>query len=256
MFVIISKILEPFSNPISLVLILLALAFFLRRKRWSTLLCLAAFLILLTLGSRGVSDFLVSTIEQQYPDRGIDALPQAQAIVVLGGAIRGPGGQHRGSRLVESSDRLLLAFRLYRAHKAPMVVCSGGNVRFVSSAGDTPEAEVMSSLLQEWGVPPDSVLIESGSENTRQNATLSYQMLNAKGIRRVLLVTSAMHMPRAAAVFRKAGFEVIPAPADFHSGWNEHSALGWVPNAEYVWQSEGALHEWLGLWIYRAIGWA
>ena len=256
MFVTISKILEPFSNPISLVLIFLALAFFLRRRRWSRWLAVAAFVILLALGSRGVSNFLVGSIEQQYPDRGLDAIPQAGAIVVLGGAIHGPGGQHRGSRLVESSDRLLVAFRLYRAHKAPVVVCSGGNVRFVSSPGDIPEAEVMSGLLQEWGVPADAMLVENGSENTRQNATLSYQILNAKGIRRILLVTSAMHMPRAAAVFRKAGFEVIPAPADFHSGWNEPSPLTWVPNAAYIARSEDALHEWVGLWVYRAMGWA
>jgi uncharacterized SAM-binding protein YcdF (DUF218 family) len=255
-FVNLSKILTALTNPLCAALILLALAFLLRRRRAARILGFAAVLLLAILGSRPVSEGLAASIEQQNPDRGIPGLPQAQAIVVLGGAIHAPGGQHASSRLLDPSDRLLLAFRLYRAGKAPLVVCSGGIIKMLAGAGERPEAEVMSALLQEWGVPPGAILNESGSENTRENATLSYEMLRPKGIQRILLVTSALHMPRAAAVFRKAGFDVIPAPADFRSGWAEANALNWIPNASYVARSESALHEWLGLWVYRAMGWA
>ena len=61
--------------------------------------------------------------------------------------------------------------------------------------------------------------METGSINTRENALDSYGLLAPRGIRRIILVTSALHMPRAAVAFRKAGFDVIPAPADFVTGW-------------------------------------
>jgi uncharacterized SAM-binding protein YcdF (DUF218 family) len=63
-------------------------------------------------------------------------------------------------------------------------------------------------------------------------------------------------MPRAAGAFRKAGFEVIPAPADFHSGWGEGTTIEkWLPTANNLVKSDAALHEWLGIGIYRLRGW-
>jgi len=255
-FVNLSKILGALANPLSMALLLLLLAFWMRRRRVAWIPMLAAFLLLAGLGWQPVSDYLVNSMEGQYPDPGISGQPVAQAIVVLGGAVHGPGGRHPGSRLLDASDRLLVALRLYNAHKAPLVLCSGGKLISFSAPDEKPEAEVMQALLEEWGIPANAIVVESRSENTRQNATLSYQLLNPKGIRRILLVTSAMHMPRAAAVFRKAGFDVLPAPADFYAGWAETNPLDWIPNPNYLRRSEEALHEIVGLWVYRRLGWA
>ena len=113
----------------------------------------------------------------------------------------------------------------------------------------------MSSLLQEWGLPASTILTEEKSVNTHQNATMSFEVLSARKIRRIILVTSAIHMPRAVATFRKAGFEVIPAPADFYTGWGE-DYTHWIPDAGSLTGTELALHEWVGLWVYRHRGWA
>ena len=112
-------------------------------------------------------------------------------------------------------------------------------------------------MLQEWGgLPAAAVRIEGGSINTRENALRSYEMLAPLGIRRILLVTSATHMPRAAGAFRKAGFEVIAAPADFHSGWGESDFFSQcVPRPENLVETEVALHEWVGVGVYRLRGW-
>jgi uncharacterized SAM-binding protein YcdF (DUF218 family) len=65
-----------------------------------------------------------------------------------------------------------------------------------------------------------------------------------------------MHMPRAAGTFRKAGFEVIAVPADFRTGWGESNMLEkLVPSANNLIASDAALHEWLGITIYRLRGW-
>jgi uncharacterized SAM-binding protein YcdF (DUF218 family) len=115
----------------------------------------------------------------------------------------------------------------------------------------------MSGLLEEWGIPAAAIEIEEASINTRENALFSYRLLSARGIRKIILVTSAMHMPRAAGAFRKAGFEVVPAPADFRTGWGEgNPVLLWLPSAGSLEHSQAPLHEWLGLWIYRLRGWA
>ena len=84
-----------------------------------------------------------------------------------------------------------------------------------------------------------------------------YQILSARGIRKVILVTSAMHMPRAAAAFRKAGFAVTPSPGDFRTGWGEGGPFDrFLPSLNSMEDSERTLHEWLGLWAYRLRGWA
>lgn len=253
MFLYLSKILPAILEPFLLALLLLMAALVVRKRR--TIVIAVALLLLLVPSLPAVSNFLLGTLEKQYPDRGIEALPAGDAIVVLGGTIAGPGGPHRASHLIDASDRLLTAYRLYRAGKAPLIVCSGGILPILGQTAERPEAEVMCSLIKEWGVPASAVLTESGSANTRENATRSFELLSARGVRRVLLVTSAIHMPRASATFRKVGFDVIPAPADFRTGWKSN-ALDWLPSPSSLIDSERAVHEWIGLWIYRLRGWA
>jgi uncharacterized SAM-binding protein YcdF (DUF218 family) len=114
----------------------------------------------------------------------------------------------------------------------------------------------MDRLLEEWNIPPAAIQIEDRSINTHENATRSHEVLAPQGVRKILLVTSAMHMPRAAGAFRKAGFEVVAVPADFHAGWRDPEIRSrWFPSADNMRDSYAALHEWLGIAIYRMRGW-
>ena len=250
---------ETFFHPLSWSVLLLSAGILgWKRSRASRWFCAAALFPLLVFSSMVGSRALLHSLENQYPDTAIEALPQAQAIVVLGGAVHMPTSQHRNSGLINPSDRILHTLRLYRAERAPLVLCSGGG-----GGGGTPEALVMSRLLQEWGVPSQAILLEDQSQTTRENALFSYSVLSARSIRHILLVTSAMHMPRAAAVSRKAGFEVTPAPADFRTGWGQGGGggfidwlSGWLPEAGALMRSDWALREWIGLLVYRLRGWA
>jgi uncharacterized SAM-binding protein YcdF (DUF218 family) len=213
-----------------------------------------AVVLLLAFSSKLVSGALVRSLEDQYQDAGLE-VPPAPAIVVLGGTLRMPTTRHHLTRLIDPTDRLLVAFRLSRSGKAPLVFCTGGR-NPLGGTGRTPESLWMSRLLEEWNIPSTAIQIEGSSINTHENAILSYQILAPLGIREILLVTSAMHMPRAAGAFRKAGFEVIAVPADFHSGWGEGYLLEkWLPNAKNLADADAALYEWLGIAIYRLRGW-
>lgn len=241
-------LLHPLSWCIGLLLGALLLW---KRTRIARSLSLAALLLLIGFGTPGGSEALERRLEDQYPDRRINELPQAQAIVVLGGTIHMPADRHPRSGLIDPSDRILEALRLYRAGRAPLVICAGG------AFPEQSEAEVMGRLLEEWGVPAEAILLETRSHSTHENALFSREILREKGIQRILLVTSAIHMPRAAATFRKVGFEVTAAPADFHTGWGYISGLErWLPDGRSLSQSDAALKEWIGLWVYRMRGWA
>jgi uncharacterized SAM-binding protein YcdF (DUF218 family) len=254
MYNLASKLLAHLFDPLTLAILLsVCTLLFWKRRRLALRLLIVAVALLVVFTSSVVSNALVRPLEDQYHDSGLD-VPTAQAIVVLGGTIHMPSGIHHLSRLTDSSDRLLVALRLYRSGKAVLILCSGGNNQLAGQTGKTPEATWMARLLEEWNIPPTAIQIEGRSINTHENAIRSYQALAPQGIRRILLVTSAMHMPRAAGAFRKAGFEVVAVPADFHAGWDESyvSAL-WL--ADNLRDSYTALHEWLGIAIYRLRGW-
>jgi len=256
MYNLASKLLAPLFDPLTLAILLAVLALLAwKRPRLAIRLLIVSVALLLIFTSSIVASALVHSLEDQYRDPGLD-VPQAQAIVVLGGTLHMPSARHHLSGLINPSDRLLAAFRLYRSGKAPLVFCSGGNNPIGNQAGKTPESTWMARLLEEWNIPSTAIQIESGSINTRENAIRSYQILAPRGIRRIILVTSALHMPRAAGAFRQAGFEVIAVPADFRTGWGEANLVErWLPSADNLFASDAALHEWLGIAIYRLRGW-
>jgi uncharacterized SAM-binding protein YcdF (DUF218 family) len=257
MFLLLSKIIPVFVYPLGLSLLLLGVAAALRRRAaWTRALCFSAFLLLFLFSSSTVSQLLLRSLEKQYPQLPMESIPQAEAIVVLGGSTsRSPASPDQAPELDSASDRLLYAARLFRAGKAPLILFSGGAVPFLTSRPGGSEAEAATQLLKEWAVPGQAILLEDKSRNTRENALFSRPILQSRRISLILLVTSASHMPRASAVFRKVGFQVIPAPADFQTGDDEGLLPRILPDAGSLANSELALKEWLGLIVYRLRGW-
>ncbi|MDG4597928.1 MAG: YdcF family protein [Candidatus Contendobacter sp.] len=200
------------------------------------------------------SDWLRVTLEQRYPPAPLEQLLAADAIVVLGGVAETAAPPPRPDpNLGAAIDRVWHAAHLYRAGKAPWILVSGGNLPW--SGGEQPESLVMAKLLQEWGVPAAAVLQESTSRTTRENRDRSLPILQARGVRRVLLVTSALHMPRALALFQATELEVIPAPTDFETRFpsNAHP-LRWLPDAQALADGSRAFKEYLGRWVDRLAG--
>ncbi|QDZ26750.1 YdcF family protein [Noviherbaspirillum sp. UKPF54] len=167
---------------------------------------------------------------------------RAQAIVVLGGGRTRNAPEYGGHDLPKSLTlvRLRYAAQLQRATGLPVLV-SGGT----PDGGAESEAFVMArSLREDFGVPVR--WIEGGSDDTRQNAVLSADILKAAGVRRILLVTDAMHMPRAQTLFAQTGLDAIAAPVSVRSH-GTLAATDFLPSGEGMYRAHYALHEWLGL---------
>lgn len=218
-------------------------------RRRAGLLLIACALGWLSIWSMpAASDGLRGWLEDAAGSRSIEALPPAQAIVVLGGSIRGPRPPQRPyPDLGASADRLWHAARLHRAAKAPLLVLSGGTVH----QGEEPEAQAMRQFLVELGVPRSAMLLEPGSVTTAQNAAFSARLLRQRNIDEVLLVTSALHMRRARGLFEREGIRVIPAPTDHEVVDRPFRLLDVVPDAEALEGSGRAMKEIVGAWAGR-----
>jgi uncharacterized SAM-binding protein YcdF (DUF218 family) len=258
MFLYAGKALGALANPISLtILVLLIAAFALRRSGHHIVFLTVAFatVMLLLCSSGWCSELLLRTLEQPYANATIASATAADAIVVLGGYIRFEGETGRPIEISGAADRLFCAAELYRASKAPLILLTGGNV--FESTTVPPEAVLARQVLEEWAIPSSAILIEDQSRNTHENAVFSERILAGKGIRRILLVTSAFHMRRAAATFRQTGLTIIPFAADFLSeAAPPDFLLSLPPDPQSIVNSEIAIKEWVGLTAYRWRGWA
>lgn len=233
--------------PTSLLLLALAAALLIRTHRALALtVIVGSQLALLALSMPAVSNALLRTLEP--PPLAVDALRDAQAIVVLGGG-RNRGAPEYGGETVNNFTlaRLRYGAQLARASGLPLYVTGGK-----PSGGIEPEGSLMRDLLdREFSVPVRWV--DNDANTTRENAQMAARDLAGAGIRRIALVTDAMHMPRSARAFATQGFNVIPA-ATGYAGQRPFAPYQLVPGAKHLWLSQMALREWASQLVYRLRG--
>lgn len=262
MFLYLSKLLPLFFYPLGLacVLMVVTLVVMWKRPRWAAA-AIAGALIVLLIGSNGwVSRSLVRSLEGQNIPPG--ELPNAEAIIVLGGATKSAIPPRPSVDLSEEGDRILYAAQLYKRSLAPLVIVSGGRI-YWRGRGPSESAD-MAAIMMQMGVPASAILQEPDSLNTYENALNVKKILDSRGIHRVLLVTSAIHMPRSLLIFQRQGIAAIPAPTDFLVTNNDlpqlqsspqATLLDVLPDADRLQQFTRALKEYVGLVVYRLRGW-
>ena len=171
----------------------------------------------------------------------------AQAIVVLAAGNSEHAPEYGGN----SPDSIALArlrygARLQHRTSLPLLV-SGGNA---DPARNIPaKAVAMAQVLRE-DFRTDVRWVEADSATTAENAIFSARLLKPAGVQTVLLVTDAMHMPRARRAFDRAGLRVVAAPTVFRA-WGPLSPSSFLPSADALASSYYAVYEWIGLAWYR-----
>lgn len=248
---LLKKIIGPLLLPVPfcslLIIVGLVLLWSTRRQKAGKLLVSTGALLLIFFGYGVSTRSLLSPLERQNPpifnvSSVMSRDPQPiKWIIVLGG-----GGSY-SSQLPSPSQlsnatltRLLEGIRLQRQIPGSKLVLSEGSI-----FGSGPVALVMGKVAEDLGVKKEDIVLETESKDTESQAALNFGLV---GTERFLLVTSAYHMPRSLALFRKLGMNPIAAPTDFES----LSADSWAPSALYpsaggLRKAELAVHEYMGL---------
>jgi len=160
--------------------------------------------------------------------------------------VSGPAAPRVDLQVSEAVDRLLHAATLFEAGKAPVVIASGGGIAGLGAV--QPEAISMRALLLRLGVPDEAIVLETESRNTAENALYTGEILRDRGFGKVLLVTSALHMPRAMKIFRARGIDAVAAPTDMRSIYNPtRTLLDYLPDAASLYETTLAVKEYLGM---------
>jgi uncharacterized SAM-binding protein YcdF (DUF218 family) len=239
-----------FLDPTLLLLVALAVALFLafrgqapgsRRARWARVAAWAAWGVFWVISLPLTSIVLYDWTEMRGAD--LDAALAGRdldkaALVVLAAGLRTyePEVPPRERLDPASTQRVLAASRVWRAHPFGIVLLSG-----------TPRAEQegMTDLITTLGVPKDRLVHEPRSRNTRENAAFSAEILRARGVETVVVLTSAVHLRRSLKDFERAGVHAIPAAAEIvgHTLWGVDALL---PSSTALAHTHMVLHEILG----------
>ncbi|WAC26706.1 YdcF family protein [Ancylobacter sp. SL191] len=256
MFFTLSKLVWMAVVPSTLLTLtaLIGLTVHLTAPRWrlGRVLMAVGIVGLLLAGLGPFGRMMTQALEDRFPAFVDDGQPIA-GIIVLGGAELPDITAARGQpAFQEAAERLFALADLSRRYPDARLVFSGGSGRL-----DPPpiaEADVIRQVLPQIGVDPGRVIFEGRSRNTAENARLTRGLVNPVAGERWLLVTSAMHMPRAMGCFRAAGFPVTAYPVDYRTTgqgavWRLFGSV-----AEGLQFVDGALREWVGLVVYYVTG--
>jgi uncharacterized SAM-binding protein YcdF (DUF218 family) len=246
---ILTALVLPPTGPLLLALLGLAVA---RRRRAAGLgfvaLCIIA---AIALGSHAMARVLARELLPAVAPVQPQQLQDVQAIVVLGGGVQPVAPEYGSAQPTEAAlVRLRYGARLARQTGKP--IAFAGGIGWGGIAGVASEGSVARRLLQEdYGLAVR--WLDERSRDTAENAARTAELTRSDGVRRIALVTDAIHMPRAAAEFRRAGFEVVPAPTAVPLA-QQSEVLEWLPSTRGLATCRYVIREWLGGLIARAGG--
>ncbi len=249
----------PLTEPLGIVWVLMfsGLCYLSVRRRWESAIWLGVpTLLIFILGSTPIAEALVGRAEASCPRTSIASVSRCDALVVLGGGYYVSDNDRYSFAISDGGSRLLTALELMHSQRASALVLGGGLP--VPGRPDLVEP----SLVQKWIMGEDlaraAVVITNLGTclNTHDEAIHFQRLQKVYGWQKVLLVTSALHMSRSVAVFRKQGVEVEPVACDFKIlGVPDSRRFSLFPRQSRLDILRLLLHEKIGWWVYRGRGW-
>ena len=233
-------------------LILLALIGLIFSKRlWGRVLIGLSLIFFWLLATEPVRDLLVSPLENRYSTLDLRQLESLDryAIVLLGGGVYERAPEYMGRDSLHSGAMMRTIYAADLARQTGLDIYTTGGV--VLAKQTEPEGEIMRRWLIRLGVPAERLHSETASRNTWENAANLKERLAAAGVARVILVTTAWHMPRSVWVFESLGMQVVPAPCDYVARRIPYSLENYLPHWHVLADSADALHEYLGMLWYK-----
>ncbi len=253
MFFVLSKLFGIFGQPDNLLLAALvvgAVLLWTRARQVGRRVITASVVIALVIATVPIGNTLLVPLENRFPQR---ALPdKVDGIVVLGGQVdqRITAARHRPT-LKGSGERMTAFVALARLYPHAKLVFTGGSA--LLDHPEMKEAPVARAFFRQQGLDPARIVFEDRSRNTYENALYTKQLVKPKPGETWVLVTSASHMPRAYGCFSQLGWTMLPYPVDYVTEGVYALTLMYSLGGG-LYRLDLALHEWLGLLIYRMYG--
>ena len=195
-----------------------------------------------------LSSELNAYLEKDYQLNRTSDVDTASAIVVLSGMVATIKTKDGFAyEWTDSVDRIFAGIDLFKENKAPFLILTGGKLPW--SVGK-PEGEYLRDVAMKYGIPKKYILLSENVENTDQEAKAVRKILSTDDLK-VILVTSAFHMPRAKKVFEAAGITVIPFPVDFLSRAEKLTFMNFIPSAAAFYTTSFFIREIIGRAYYN-----
>jgi uncharacterized SAM-binding protein YcdF (DUF218 family) len=237
------KILPLIASPLFLIIFLIILGTIFKSKK----ITLFGIVILIFCSLPIISNKLITYLEKDYTLQDASTINNADAIVVLSGMIKTIKVNDKLKyEFDDGVDRILSGIDLFKSNKASLLILTKGQLPW--SLG-MPEGEYLKEFAIKLGVPEESILLTDNVQNTDQEAKSIKKLLNSNDAK-VILVTSAFHMPRAKKVFEASNIKVIPFAVDFISSHQKLTFMSFMPSPYALSDTSLFLREMIGRLYY------
>lgn len=253
MFFLVSKVFDFITSPVFWILLILLLSLFLKRPVLKKRLLITGILLMVFFSNPWITNKVLRMWEIR-PASATSIRQPYDVGIVLGGSMRYFDNESQRVVYGSSVDRLLQAIALYHEGKINKILLTGGSGYIMYP--EWREAVYLAEVLYQCRIDSNDVILERTSRNTRENAVETAAILkNGKYGKSFLLITSATHMRRSLACFKKAGLSTEPFPVDPLSGVEMYTVDKLIkPDSENISNWDALLHEWLGMAMYKIAG--
>ena len=247
MLFVLSKILLFLIRPFIWAIILFIIAIFTGSSRKKKRLFLSSLFIILFFSNSFIVGSVLNIYEVKYP-------PMAKYDVgILLGGFSNVNKRNNSVQFGWAGDRLLQGVSLYKKGVINKILVTGGNSNLIDNK--LKEADLTFNYLKQIGIPDSAILIENQSRNTLENASLSYKLIEKqKPKAKLLVITSAWHIPRAKVIFSKYFKNATYYPTNF-LGKTEYDFSDYiVPSTEALSNWDLLFKEWIGILVDKFRG--
>ena len=239
------KFLPILFSPIFLIVILILYGAWKRHRG----ICLFAAGLLYSLSTPMVSNAFFGFVENDHVRQSPQSVSNAQAVVVLSGMLADVKSAEGIIQEWSDPDRFFAGVELFKASKSNQLIFTGGLLPW--SKSDQAEGDVLRRYAIDMGVPSESIKVSGNAQNTYEEAKAVKTLLG--GGLKIILVTSAFHMPRAQLLFERAGFEVVPFAVDYKVGYSQKTFLDLLPSPGALYQIDMGIREMIGRLYYQYV---
>ncbi len=252
MFFILSKVLNFLTNPLVIVVSCFILSFFNKKSSRKKNLLLIGFSLLLFFSNDFIANEVMGAWEVEPTP--YSAIRQTYTWgIVLTGVTQNDRLPNDRVYFQHGADRVVHTVELYKRGIIKKIMISGGSGRLITKA--RKEADELAGVMLLMGIPREAITVENESRNTHESAVNVKEILSGEQESSYLLITSAFHLRRSVACFKKVGFDLDAFSCDFYTHPRYYTPdVFFVPRAEAIMIWQRLFKEWTGMVAYKVAG--